>query len=85
MATGFVCTWCGQLCLTRLALEDHFEAEPACGTNQTVSNQTQSKYGDLSDPNQYNLRLGEETLQKVGAHQLEVIHGGKKDGTVPRA
>jgi hypothetical protein len=68
---SYVCTWCALPCASRVALEAHWEAEPDCARQRGVSNQTQSKYGDASNPLQYRLRQGEETLQRVERREDE--------------
>jgi hypothetical protein len=44
----FVCTWCAARFLSRTELEEHWKASKKCFRQRNVSNQTQSKYRDVS-------------------------------------
>lgn len=73
--SGHVCTWCALLCASHAALEAHWASDPDCATNASVSNQTQSKYGDRTDPHQFRLRQGEPVLQAVERIEAEQAAG----------
>jgi hypothetical protein len=70
--SGFVCTWCALVCASRVALDAHWEKDRACRSNRNASNQTASKYGDLTNPNQFSERQGEAVLQLV--ERIEAEH-----------
>jgi hypothetical protein len=39
----FVCTWCGERCGTREALQQHFTNSPTCGKNRNVNSPLNTK------------------------------------------
>lgn len=73
--SAFVCTWCASTFISRGALGRHWADDPDCAANRNASNQTASKYGDLTDPNQFSERQGEAALQAVERREDERAAG----------
>jgi DNA-directed RNA polymerase subunit RPC12/RpoP len=60
----FVCTYCSSRFVTRVGLNEHWQTDPRCRTNRTVSNPLQSKYGEAGLAHTV---PGEHTLHLVRA------------------
>ncbi len=71
---AFVCTWCGARFIQQDDLVAHWQGNPDCRANRTVSNPLQSKY-NVADPdgNITGPQPGADTLKRVEEARLRVV------------